>query len=406
MQILDSRRKGFALPTAIVALVLVGVLVTGGFIAATQEGRISRSTQFSSEAFNIAEYGLNEFLGTVRVADFPHYMSPSAAEWQLCEDGTTVDATTACASGAGIGTYSIEVRSLDNSGELYLILSTGRVTRHGAGNEPVRTLARVVRTMSLEIDMNQAVTLAGPLTLSGNAKISGKDRHPNGWDCSGYPLSETSLGIVAKDTTKVQLGNNKNQRDKHLEGGMDQDPSIGEPGSDFDKLFSEMYDDLAQQANIVIPRTLSEKTGPSLSNGRCNYNDDLNWGAPENQNHDCADYFPVVHVKGDLELNANSTGQGILLVDGNVYVNGGFHFYGIVITRGTIGRNGTSQIHGVVFAQSGVELNDPSVILGTATVQFSSCAARRALAGGDPFAFARPIDSRSWFDLSAVGVGD
>jgi hypothetical protein len=405
MKLFDSRREGFALPTAIVALVVVGVLVTGGFIAATQEGRISQSTRHSGEAFNLAELGLNEFLGTWRHADFGEATVAANLTWEVCQDGSTLQRPATCPPGSTVGTYSVDVQPLGNSGELFLARSTGKVTRAGAMNEPARVLGVVVRTETLDINLNQAVTLAGPLKLKGNALVDGNDRHPAGWDCSDKPLVEDSHGIVAQDSSQVEFGANGKARDKHLAGTMDQDTMIGKPGSDFEKLFEEMYYELAAQANLVFPGDVKEKTQPSLTqSGACDVGDRYNWGSPEDVSHRCASYFPVIHVQGNLELNANSVGQGILLVDKNVYVNGGFEFYGLVLTRGTIGRNGTSRITGSIFAKSGVDLDDPSEIQGNATIQFSSCAVRKAIQGSDPFSYARAIDSRGWFDLSAVGV--
>ena len=57
-----SDRRGFALPTAIGALVIVGVLVTAGFYMAQQEVRIGVASKFSSLAVNLAQSGANRVL--------------------------------------------------------------------------------------------------------------------------------------------------------------------------------------------------------------------------------------------------------------------------------------------------------------------------------------------------------
>ena len=51
---------GFALPAAIGAIVIVGVLVTAGFYMAQQEMRISVANENASLAFYMAEMGAAE----------------------------------------------------------------------------------------------------------------------------------------------------------------------------------------------------------------------------------------------------------------------------------------------------------------------------------------------------------
>ena len=55
---MQSRREGFALAGAVLAMVLVGAIVTGGFYAAHQESQITRSSELSDLAQYIAEQGL------------------------------------------------------------------------------------------------------------------------------------------------------------------------------------------------------------------------------------------------------------------------------------------------------------------------------------------------------------
>ncbi|MDT8342604.1 MAG: hypothetical protein RQ751_13920 [Longimicrobiales bacterium] len=56
------RRGGFALPVAVFALVIVGVLVTGGVYMARQETRIGVASKKGTEAFYLAERGIAEVL--------------------------------------------------------------------------------------------------------------------------------------------------------------------------------------------------------------------------------------------------------------------------------------------------------------------------------------------------------
>ena len=178
--------------SAVVALVLVGVLVTGGFIAATQESRISESTYNATEALNIAEFGLNETVGTWQIEDYEEAATRPEETFLVCRDGTTVDITAdptlTCPNAAPVGEYTVSVTPLGGSGALFLVQSTGRLLRSvqfNAAEPPQRTVAMVVRTTDFNVDMDRAVTVYDKLTIQGNATVTGRDTIPKHWEnCS------------------------------------------------------------------------------------------------------------------------------------------------------------------------------------------------------------------------------
>src|SRR5579872_1985377 len=57
-----SRKRGFALTVALVAIVIIGALIVGVFFAATQEYRIGRNTVLQARSLTAAEYGLNDIV--------------------------------------------------------------------------------------------------------------------------------------------------------------------------------------------------------------------------------------------------------------------------------------------------------------------------------------------------------
>ena len=58
-------KDGFAMPVAIFAIVVVGVLVTGGFFIARQESRIGVADENAQLAFYMAEKGIADFVDSV-----------------------------------------------------------------------------------------------------------------------------------------------------------------------------------------------------------------------------------------------------------------------------------------------------------------------------------------------------
>ena len=123
-----------------------------------------------------------------------------------------------------------------------------------------------------------------------------------------------------------------------------------------------------------------------------------NWGAPTVPTSPCFNYFPIVYHYGDLSISGSGEGQGILLVEGNLYVQGRIDFYGPVIVTGGVDVRGTGsddvKFYGGILAQN-VTLDD-SRLTGNATVNYSSCAIKRALQGS---AVPTPLNERSWVQL-------
>ena len=61
---MEQRKQcGFALPVTVFALVVVGVITTGGFFMAHQEGRIGVASEHAGLAFYLTERGLVDAMG-------------------------------------------------------------------------------------------------------------------------------------------------------------------------------------------------------------------------------------------------------------------------------------------------------------------------------------------------------
>ena len=124
-------REGFTAPVALLAITVVGALVTGGFYASSQQTRISTGSDIGSRAFHVAEHGLDETIGAWKED------ACGAVPTRVTYDPTVVEN-----GGEVLGTYTIAVRRIGV--ELYLVTSEGRV-----GNGPdqaVRRVATVLRT--------------------------------------------------------------------------------------------------------------------------------------------------------------------------------------------------------------------------------------------------------------------
>jgi hypothetical protein len=133
---------------------------------------------------------------------------------------------------------------------------------------------------------------------------------------------------------------------------------------------------------------------PRSTEEECDTEAHENWGEPMKWGGGaCTSHYPVVHTAGDLLVNGGR-GQGLLLVDGNLTLRGGFEFFGVVLVRGALlsGVGGARITGAVALASQGPIASS----LGSIAIDFSRCAARRALLS---LAFPLPVMERSWYEV-------
>ena len=117
---------------------------------------------------------------------------------------------------------------------------------------------------------------------------------------------------------------------------------------------------------------------------RCNTNRNTNWGdvVHTGSTTHCANYYPLVYLNAggpgnQIGLHGGS-GQGILLVNGDLKMNGNFTYDGLILVRGTYQTGGgTMNLTGSML--SSLVDTDPNKWNGSLTVQYSSCAVNNAL---------------------------
>lgn len=382
--------RGFVLPAAVFALILVGVLVTGGFYLARQETRIGVASERSAEAFYLAENGALETMSAWDMATFG-----ALPQWGTATVGDTVDR----------GIWSVNVTRM--SSRLYFLLSTGSSTAgEAAYGAAQRMLGVVARLRTANLDPRAALTTLDDLKIGGSAAIDGHDANPSAWAGFCDPEGAGKPGVMIDDLDNINYVGNKYDID-----GVP--PTAEDPTLTTEDLltFGDMtWEELVSLASKVYPSgasTITQLAPDSLSvggNWECNGSVQNNWGDPLDPSGACGTYFPIIYAQGDLKIAASDAGQGILLVEGDLEVSGGHQFYGPVIIKGYLKTTGTGgHFNGGVIAAN-VEL-DLNTVLGNALVQFSSCAIERAVLNNSDLTRVRPLPRRSWVDLSTVVSG-
>jgi hypothetical protein len=372
----STRREGFALAVAMVAIVVIGALIAGAFFTSTQEYRVGRNSLMDQRAFAAAEAGVTQPIqGWIKQANL------------TMANGATSNPDTLRIAG---GT-SYAVRRLTRLDDFtFWVMSDGYAGGARGSLASHHRVSSIYRLAYPSFNILGALTVRGQVTVQGSSRIDGTDAIPPDWTGGGIcPAPGASLpAVTAPDTSQVCSGTCPDDPTKVRMFG---DPPKLESTQAADtntyyKYGDQNWNTLTQNADIRLPGG-NYKTLPNYS-GTCNYADKANWGDPERAGP-CADYFPIVYITGDLKIQANSRGQGVLLVDGSMEMAGGFIFNGIVIVRNDIKSTGNgNKITGSAFAGN-TYTTDNSSVSGDSEIHYSSCAIERAAKGSAAIARAK-----------------
>jgi hypothetical protein len=380
----DSQREGFALPLALVMLIIIAGLLAGVFTMSTQTARIGNNIFSQERALRASELGLNQMTGTW-VASRYNGLATGGSVTKIHDS-----------SSAG---YTADVRVMRLNDNTFLVTSTGSA---GSGTTLAkRRTETVVRLVVPQVTITSAVMARGPITIAGSTYINGADAVPDGWsDCGA--LQPTLPGVMVQNVSDVSLNGCTNLR------CIDGDPAIatstvaGDTSAYFN--FGDMdWAGLTAAATMSFSAADYTLTGmaPSFNgDGSCRTTDRGNWGDMRRAAviaGECEDYFPIIYFAGrtsQVHLTGGQ-GQGMLIVEGDLEISGGFTWTGPVITRGHFESTGTgAHVYGAVLAgNADVESNS---LAGNAVVNYSSCAIAKAVAGA---AVAKQLTTRPWADL-------
>jgi len=383
---IKARREGFALAASILAMLIVGAIVTGGFYAAAQEGQVSGSLIRSDEAIYVAETGL---LASMAQASAP---TLSAMPNNTSFTGPTTNVTVGTTV---VGNYRVRVTRVNDA--LFVFSSSGTVTKGGRYAGATHTIANMTRLRVAFFDDQAALVVFGNVNVGGTADVDGTDTFPLAWAGQGCTLDATSAAVVANTGSTVTTSGAGN-----ITGPVTHQPLTAD---DFNVFGDLTWNDLV----AMREKTVSGTVGPDPVIGAgatCNTAVLTNWGSSLPA-HPCFNYFPIIYAPGDLLISSSSEGQGILLVEGDLDISGGFNFYGIAIVKGEIRMTGTGgHVNGTTLVYGGGDISSLSASLGTSLLQYSSCAVRRAMINNSNLARVIPIAHRSWMDVSAIQGGN
>ena len=373
-----QNERGVALAMAVFALVVIGALVAGTFMAGRLEQRSGQNSIHQAQAFEAAEAGLAQ---TVALWN---------PDWNdMAVGDSLVLAQTSIGGSVAPGVYyqPTIVRTGDQN---FLVRSTGMRT-FGLGTLAQRTVGQLTKLILVGVPIRAALTARGDLEVRGTADLYGANGDPPDWNTTSEERDACPYDPTVVPSAEVSGEIRVSGTPTMLPPPVDSSEAVGDTA-----LYLEPYNDLVEMATLVLGNgTMSPAPAATLDSiPACRTDLSTNWGEPAGTVVACKDYFPIIYRPGNLRIS-NGRGQGILLVDGDLELAGNFTFAGIIMTRGAFrASHGTNDVYGTVLAANA--LLDDINLAGTPQVQFSTCAIARALQRSGR---AKPLLERAWAQL-------
>lgn len=364
------RRRGFALPMAVLALALITSAVVAAFAATSAETVANNAMRAQDRAYQLAEAGLQQFMlrrdETGFCSNCVSNPAASDSEW------TRVSLP---GGYANVVAQRLRRDQADGAPALFFMRATGvdtSVRLSGAGGA-----VRAQRTIGYYASWGAApMNALGALTslngVTNNSSIPGSAVPLNGDDgCNQMP---SIAGVVVPQGGEYTGGGEQPVGTPPVDSSMALDSLRKRVGIDWDAIVNRD----AIPADYTIP---PDAWPGSFSS------------------------WPVVRVKGNLTLPGS--GRGLLIVDSNLTISSNRAWDGVILVGGSVSAGGTGSFNGAVVSGLNRLLPNAPPNLGTLDndaltnrnrFQFNSCRVERAAHRVDRyFAF-----TNTWMDNVAI----
>jgi hypothetical protein len=345
----QPKRQGFALPTALLVILVMTIMVAAGFSLVSAERRSVSDQKSQISAFEIAEQGLELFL--VRRDS----LLPGASRVPGVKDSVRI------AFDNGYADVSLtRLRPVQGTlSGLYVVRSRGVETVGMYAGSPagVRTVAQYVLWEPAPMQVLAGWTALSGVDKTGNAgTLGGIDQCGSGDNVAGVavPLNPgftgntnavDSISTITMDDVKIDWASIVNQNVLQ--------PTITIPGGS--------WPTAAQWADTT--------------------------------------FYPIIRVNGDF--TPTTDGRGMLIVTGALTLNGSVGWKGVLLVGGDIVSNGTNTISGATVSGLNMKLGTyvpSSEAHGTKQYNYNSCEVARATAPAGALVTLRTTWGDNWVE--------
>jgi hypothetical protein len=323
-------RRGFAIPVALLIIAALTVMVAGGFSLVSAERRSVADQKSQVTAFRIAEQGLELFL--VRrdslMAGHPGFSHMP---------GVTPDTAVIPMTGGTATVTLTRLRPVNGSQSgLFVVRSRGVETQGAYAGTPkgVRTVAQYVLWQPASMQV-----------LAGWTALSGLQKNGAAGTIGGIDLCADSNAIAG-----VVVPINPGYSGKVVEVGNPPIDSVAPDSVAID--WNAIVNQNAIAATITIPGG-SFPTAAMFAD---------------------TTYYPIIRINGDFTVP--TSGQGMLIVTGNLTISGSTTWKGVLLVGGDITSNGNNGVQGATVSGLNVKLGTyvpVSTANGTKSYNYNSC---------------------------------
>ena len=184
-----AERRGVALITALFAIVVLAIIISGVFFTSQQEYRGTRNALVEQRAFAISEFGLNS-----EISNWDRSRNLPGSSFGV---GAIDNNQVYVAEG---DTAWVSVTRLSDNG--FWVVSEGKAHMGKVKLESRRQTSAYVRIAYPSITPKGAITAAGNVTLQGSAFVDGDNNDPTGWaQCSSISGSTVPAVTVPPGNT-------------------------------------------------------------------------------------------------------------------------------------------------------------------------------------------------------------
>lgn len=387
---------GFVLPVALLVLVLLAMISATGLHLARSDYRAAEATRQAAVALAAADAGAARTvsLWSQAVPALPPAGDSVVLDWQELPDGSLYRSVV----------HRSSVAEGESAPPRVLMRTTARVRPPGTARRTVVTVVEAPGQApwccGAAIRVRGGLRVTGAKGLAPNSGVAGEDHVPLEWAGGVCPATlPAAPGAVAPALASVEV-----RSGGEITGAppIAADPTMA--AASFSTFGSVTYAQLAALADhrFMGNARFRGELGPVASGGVCSTGVVTNWGAPRDPAGPCGNWFPVVHVAGNLTIQGADEGQGLVLVDGDLTIQGPFRFHGVVIVMGRMRFTDAGHIFGGVLVRGGAGGTGQSEITSGGRIMYSSCAVRRALArtpGGGTSGTGASARVLAWFEV-------
>lgn len=322
-------RRGFAIPAALLTILVLTVSIAAGFSIASAERRSAEDQKAQITAFELAEQGLETFL--IKRDSLGFNIIPPGAK-----DSVRITLT------GGYADVELDrIRAPQGSlAGLYVVRSRGVQTSGVYAGTPqgVRTVAQYALWEPASMQV-----------LGGWAAMSGFQKNGNSGTLGGADACGDSAAVAGVIVPLIPGYSGKS--------GM----ASGDPPVDSMPIDSVPYDwnGIVNGGKITPTITIPGGTWPSFAD---------------------TTYYPVIRVNGDFDLP--SSGRGTLIVTGNFSISGSAGWKGVLLIGGSLTSNGNNGVQGATVSGLNIKLGQNvgvSTANGTKDYQYNSCEVAKAM---------------------------